>query len=169
MKKCLINAALAVLFTHSVLAEKALEIAEPQGISHANYVTGGVIGTITGFGVGQAIHGRYWKTGWIFTLGEGAGLGLFFVGTAIAVVHANPLLWILVPEQVNQNLTAAAAFLWAGTIVYAGFRLGDVIDLWASPTLVSSDQILNPEANQKVSYLTPSEQNTPIMGFKFSF
>ena len=43
-------------------------------ISQGQYISGGVVGTVFGFGIGHAIQGRWTKTGWIHTtLQSGAG------------------------------------------------------------------------------------------------
>ena len=47
-------------------------------ISDDRWLGGGVASVLVGFGVGQAIEGRWGETGWIFTLGEGGSFASMF-------------------------------------------------------------------------------------------
>lgn len=49
-------------------------------ISDGAHIGGGVASLFFGFGIGQAIQGRWSDTGWIFTLGESASVAVFVAG-----------------------------------------------------------------------------------------
>jgi hypothetical protein len=59
-----------------------LERGEISGLEH---IGGGVAGAVLGFGIGQALQGRWAERGWVFTLGETAAtVALVWGGTRIA-------------------------------------------------------------------------------------
>ena len=82
------------------------------GISTGQYVTGGILGTLIGLGVGHAIQERYTENGWLFTvsqLGSVFSLGYF-------------------ANQKND--------LWTGLSALAliGFKIWELIDVWWLPS-----------------------------------
>jgi hypothetical protein len=104
--------------------------AKPIPLERNQYFVGGIIGTMTGFGLGQAIHGRYKKTGWIFTLGEGAPFLAVLSGSA----------WFKNPRH-NQNLSSLMLNVMAiSGLCYVGFRVWDLVDLWAGAYPISPQQ-----------------------------
>src|SRR5207249_9637983 len=54
-------------------------------ISDGAHVGGGLLAIFFGFGVGQAVQGRFGETGWIFLLGEGASFTALLVGLGDAL------------------------------------------------------------------------------------
>lgn len=52
-----------------------------DGITVGRYVSGGVIGSVFGFGIGHAVVGRWQEKGWVFTAAEGIGLILILQGS----------------------------------------------------------------------------------------
>jgi len=57
-------------------------------ISAGRYISGGLVGMLFGFGIGHAIHGTWYEFGWVFTLGESVGVGLFLVGLVCLAAYA---------------------------------------------------------------------------------
>ena len=51
-------------------------------ISDGEHIGGGLAALMLGFGIGQAIQGRWGDKGWIFTVGEGASIIAMFYGIA---------------------------------------------------------------------------------------
>lgn len=95
-------------------------------MSTQDYVTGGVVGSLVGFGIGHAFQGRYQRRGWIFTAGESLGLSLLAWRAAEC------------DRQVEENKANGSkdkgcddvgAFVGFGT--FLGFRIWEAIDLWA--------------------------------------
>lgn len=56
-----------------VMTAEDREILQAGPIESDAYA-GGVVGSLLGFGLGQAVQGRWHDTGWIFTVGEAASL-----------------------------------------------------------------------------------------------
>src|SRR5690606_6489502 len=61
------------------------ELLERGFISQGQHVGGGLAAMFIGFGVGQAVQGRWSDKGWIFTIGEGLAIAGLFYGVAHAV------------------------------------------------------------------------------------
>lgn len=81
-------------------------------VSRAQYIAGGVLGTLMGIGIGHAIQGRYMENGWLFTatqLGSAFSLGVF-------------------AGQGNEVWTGLSA------ITLIGFRIWELIDVWWLPS-----------------------------------
>lgn len=95
-------------------------------ISEGSYVAGGILGTVFGFGIGQAVQGRYLPSGLIMTAGEAAGVGLIEAGLVNCTADA-----INTGFQSNQN--CSHGLLTAGVIVYFGVRVWEIVDVWATP------------------------------------
>jgi hypothetical protein len=83
-------------------------------------ISGGLLGTILGFGTGHAVQSRYAERGWIFTVGE---LGTLSAG-GIGLVSCGDDLGGL----------GCSVGVAVGTLaVFAGFRVWEAIDVWAHP------------------------------------
>jgi hypothetical protein len=88
-----------------------------------HYVLGGVVGTLVcPYGLGQAIQGRYLKTGWIFTSGEIGSLVVVFAGVRIC------------DKNHEKGMCSNATFL-GGFIALLGFHVWEILDLWIAPPL----------------------------------
>lgn len=103
---------------------------EPINISRGQYIAGGVLGTIPGFGIGHAIQGRYTEKGWIFTLSQLASL----LASSYFSAQGNPL---------GVSLSY---------ISFGIFRLWGLIDVWWLP---SSYQITSHQNKENNLYITP--------------
>ena len=86
----------------------------------------GAAAVVIGFGLGQAIEGRYSDTGWIFTLGEGGSLAAMIAGA----VGFNRC---VLGAACNQN-SGAVALLVGGALAYTGFHIWDVLDAFIAPS-----------------------------------
>lgn len=91
-------------------------------ISDGQYVAGGVVGTFLGFGIGQAIEGRYGDTGWIFTVGELGSTVLLVAGAVncLSSVQGN-------------TCTNGGGEVVLGYLGILGFRIWEIVDVWAVP------------------------------------
>ncbi|MGE0869422.1 MAG: hypothetical protein AB7P03_12725 [Kofleriaceae bacterium] len=67
-----------------VLTPEEHELLEEGEISSGQHVGGVVLNLAFGFGLGQAVQGRWGDTGWIFTLGHVGSAALFMTGIARA-------------------------------------------------------------------------------------
>ncbi len=100
-----------------------------ETISRDQYVWGGTVGTILGFGIGHAIQGRYKEKGWIFTLTEGIGAGTI----------ASGIIWTLFSYKESSKTGDASVgdvmpFVGLGLLgatIILGFRIWEIVDLWS--------------------------------------
>ena len=167
--------ALGVLFLSQNLAAS-----EP--ISTGRYIGGGLVGTFVGFGIGNAINGSWTDTGWLFTTFEVAGAGLIVGGFVMAgspfmdFIKEGPSSSTIkaLSDSAQSKILTGVILAAGGALIYSGFRIAEIVDVWAAPTLESStpksSAMLNSGlVNTRYSYLMPAAQETPIMGFKFKF
>lgn len=114
------NATASTLHQLSPEDQRILERGE---IVEARYIAGGVVGSITGFGIGHAIQGRYPDDGWIFTVTEGVSITVLYAG----------LISCLANSTVGNNCNGSGGVALAGFLGFLGFHIWEVVDLWASP------------------------------------
>lgn len=109
------------------LSEKDKEILEVGKISDTRYIVGGVLGTYPiGFGVGHAIQGRWTQDGWIFTAGEAATISIALVGMLGCATGS----WA---DDDNECTSGQSALIAVGLIGFVGFRIWEIVDVWAVP------------------------------------
>jgi len=82
------------------------------------WLTGGVLSTFLGFGVGQAIQGRYKSRGWMFTVGDSVATTVILIGAARCCGPAG-----------NKEEYAVLG----GLAVLVGLRIWQTIDAWIVP------------------------------------
>jgi hypothetical protein len=111
------------------LSAEDAEILERGEISDGAYVGGGVLAIFGGFGLGQAVQGRWSDTGWIFTLGETAGFTALLIG-AVDTFRDCPI-------DGGQSMTCDRSqgpwLFWGGLIALGGLRIWELYDAWAVP------------------------------------
>ena len=90
-------------------------------ITNQQYVLGGVLGTIPGFGIGHIIQKRWTKTGWIFTAGQ--------LGLSIARVTLQPMSSEDFSGGSNTNM------MIIGLLVLS-LKIWEIVDVWALPSYV---------------------------------
>jgi hypothetical protein len=117
-------------------------------ISAGEHIGGGVLAWFIGFGSGHAVQGRYSEKGWIFTVGEGAGLALAVVGAVQCRRGVEDL-------QVDDGPRTCDLLFGAGAVVFVGFRLWEVIDAMTGPA----------SHNRKVRRLRNRHQQPAWHGF----
>ena len=102
--------------------QKVMEVGE---ISTSRYITGGILGTYPiGFGVGHAVQGRWMQGGWIFTAGELGSLAFVVAGIAGCLDNA---------FDSDNCSSGESALVATGIIGFLGFRIWEIIDVWAVP------------------------------------
>jgi hypothetical protein len=94
-------------------------------ITDGQFIGGGLASLFVGFGVGQAVEGRWHDTGWIFTLGEPLAFGVMIYGLGQSLDCFE--------TSTNSCRNAGAGALVAGAIGLVGLRLWEVIDAFVGP------------------------------------
>jgi hypothetical protein len=95
-------------------------------IGPAAHIGGGLVAAFVGFGVGQAVQGRWTERGWIFTVGETAGLGLMVYGLGKAASTC-------INADGTDCGTSGLGFVAGGAIALTGFHLWETIDAFVAP------------------------------------
>jgi hypothetical protein len=108
------------------LTEAEVELLASGEISDGQHVGGGVASVFLGFGIGQAIQGRWSDKGWIFTVGDATAYGLVIYG-----LSQNDC-WIRIWGECDDDDDGVAAVV-AGLAVGAVFRVWEIIDAFAAP------------------------------------
>ncbi len=176
---------IALALNVSIVANAGSEPA-PQ----ANYIAGGVVGTVVGLGIGQAINGNYANTGWIFTAFEGVlGVGMMVTGFVVSYLAMKEIIPELTPgefmavkpmlDRINsgnftpnpdadtQSLVKKAVIFGsvgaAGALIFLAFRIWDIVDVWDTPVLAE-----NP-AQHHVSFAIMPYADSEVSGLSFRF
>lgn len=105
------------------LSEEEADVLAHGEISVGRWITGGVLASTIGFGIGQAVQGRWGYTGWIFTAGEG--------GSLVAVGYAG--IDMLVNSGHRGRGDVQPYVLIGGLILFGGLKIWDGIDGWIGP------------------------------------
>jgi hypothetical protein len=106
------------------LTPEETELLAQGEISTGEMVAGGLVGSFFGLGIGHAVQGRYLDKGWIFTVGELAGGSLVIFGIVQCLEQH---------ELDDGDCDDAIPLLVGGLLVNAGFRVWEIIDVWAGP------------------------------------
>jgi len=109
---------------HLLSAEERDLLAEGE-ISTEAYIGGGVVGSVFAFGLGHLVQGRFLDKGWIFMAGEAASLTIFMVGLS----HC----WGDAFDGADDTCDDYSAWLAVGLVGAVGFRIWELIDVWAGP------------------------------------
>lgn len=132
------------------LSTEDLEILDRGHISTGQYVAGGILGSYMGFGLGHVVQQRWSSKGWIFTAGESAGIAVLTYGVlSCAVTDSSD------DSRVHRTWDGDSDCPWglalAGGLAYAGFRVWEILDLWAGP----------PEHNRRLRRLQSGQRRQP--------
>jgi hypothetical protein len=97
-------------------------------ISDEAHVGGGIAAIFVGFGVGQAIQGRWTETGWIYTLGETVASTAFTIGLVEQFTAC------VEPALTDRNCSDRGVTpLVLGMLGVVGFRVAGSIDAFVAP------------------------------------
>ena len=96
-------------------------------ITQGQYIAGGLLGILPGFGIGHAVQGRWLEKGWIFTSSSLA---------APLIVGGSALLSLSVCTWSNgENICGIIQLLAMKTIAgFIGLKIYEIIDIWHPPS-----------------------------------
>jgi hypothetical protein len=110
-------------------------------ISQGEHIGGGLAAMFIGFGVGQAIQGRWGDKGWIFTVGEAASIVGLFYGVSKAFscdgYYSNDTYY----DDCNGD--EGMGIFFVSLLAFSVFRVWETVDAFAAP----------PSHNRKVRML----------------
>lgn len=105
------------------LTKEDYETLEVGYISTTQYVVGGILGTYPGLGIGHAVQGRWKRDGWKFTAGQLGSVLVLALGFGQCVDDA------FFAEDCDGT---ASALISVGVAGIVGFRIWEIIDVWAT-------------------------------------
>lgn len=108
------------------LSAEDQELIVDAEIGPVAHIGGGLVATFVGFGVGHAVQGRWSERGWIFTVGETAGLGLMVYGLGKSASSC-------VDAEGGECGTSGLGFIAGGAIALTGLHLWETIDAFVAP------------------------------------
>ncbi len=110
------------------LTPEEADILDRGPINDGAHIGGGLISLFFGFGIGQAVQGRYGDTGWIFTVGELGSLTLMIYGMSQLF---NDCYDYGYDRSCNNNTGGTSLII--GALALTGFRIWEVVDAFAAP------------------------------------
>lgn len=116
------------------------------------YITGGVLASTIGFGIGHGVQGRYAEKGFIFTATEVGGLALILAGASTCKEEID------IYGTKSTKCSSNSAIV-AGAGILIGFRVWEIVDAWAGARPVDD----GPKA-----FLIPNLK-APGMGIAWSY
>ena len=118
------------------LSDEDLAVLDRGRISVGQYVTGGIIGTHFGFGIGHVVQQRWIDKGWIFTIGESAAIAALITGIiSCENDYHNDTYY----DQTHQGRGGGSGdscsdeLIIGGALGFVGLRIWEIIDLWVAP------------------------------------
>jgi hypothetical protein len=88
-------------------------------------IAGGLLSIYPGFGIGQAVEGRYREIGYIFTVGELAAYG-GAIGSVISLIDC--------ANENCHNDNGALLLLTGSALAYAGLHIWEIVDAFTAPS-----------------------------------
>lgn len=149
------------MMEYSRLTEEERKILARGPIEQTPYIIGGAVGTFLGWGIGHAVQGRYSDQGWIFTLGEGVSLVAL-----VAAVNS-----CLNRDWWNDDCNGEATLATIGFFSYVGFRIWEIVDLWATPGSHNNRyyQLKALTEPRRVSFIATPTKSGAFAGLQFRF
>ncbi|MBK7962192.1 MAG: hypothetical protein IPK04_14030 [Bdellovibrionales bacterium] len=98
-------------------------------VSTGPYITGGILASTIGFGIGHAVQGRWADKGWIFTATE--SLGLVMLSAAASTCSKKTDIY-----GVEKTECSDTGLALAGLGVLIGFHVWEIVDAWTGATPV---------------------------------
>lgn len=160
-------------YVPSQLTPDEQELLAEGEISEGAHIGGAIASLFFGFGIGQAVQGRYGDTGWIFTLGEAASITAIVVGAVRTFGCSDTL--------DGSGCTSSGdgdELLAVGVIGVVAFRVGEIADAFSGPprhnrrvrALRMRLGMPQPMYGQRITpYLHKTREGTATAGLTFRF
>lgn len=110
------------------LSRDDAELLQRGEITEGAHFGGAAASIFLGFGLGQAIQGRYGDTGWIFTVGEAAS----FVALMIGVTQMVEDCFDTIDDNCNES--RGEGLFIGGLVGFFAFRIWEVVDAFGGPS-----------------------------------
>lgn len=121
-------------------SESSTKVPVPTG----KYITGGILASTVGFGIGHAVQGRYEDKGWIFTATEAASVVALSAGLASCKDEYDSY-----GKKETKCSNNGLVILGFGALI--GFHVWELVDAWTGATPVDENSapkvLIIPESN----------------------
>lgn len=124
------------------------------------YLAGGLLGSAYGVGLGHLVQGRWLEQGWMFTGGEVGGIALAIYGMEQCAEAERTA------ALEGRRTRCSMAPIVAGFAAFVGFRVWEIIDVWATP-MRQNARIRRLRGLQFYAAPTGSRSATAGLGFHF--
>jgi hypothetical protein len=118
------------------LSPEDQELLAQGEITDGQHVGGGLVALMFGFGVGQAVQGRWHDTGWIFTVGESASFVAMIYGVIDGIDHCSG-------DVCGKASQGDVGLIVGGALAFTALHVWEVVDAFVMP----------PKHNQRVREL----------------
>ncbi|WP_413293191.1 hypothetical protein ACLSU7_17535 [Bdellovibrio sp. HCB185ZH] len=142
----------AMSFSFAHAQEEVSKSSAKVPVATGKYVTGGVLASTLGFGIGHGVQGRYADKGWIFTATESAGLAMLIAGANTCKEETDAYGY-------KETKCSNGGLAVVGLGVLLGFHVWEIVDAWAGATPVDSGV---------KAYILP-DPKAPGIGLAYSF
>ena len=148
----ILSAVTALSFSVARASDEMPENSTRVPVATGKYITGGVIASTVGFGIGHGIQGRYAEKGWIFTASQVAGLGMAIAGFSNCDDEKQA-------DGSTKTKCSNNGLGFVGVGVLIGFHVWEIVDAWTGATPV----------DEKVSFFMIPNPKAPGLGLAYSF
>ena len=163
-------------FTLSSYADEDIANANsPSNISQDKFVSGALIGSTIGLGIGHVLQDRYQRdkgNGWIFTLGELGPFGVVIVGS-LAEWMVNQCGGDAGSHdecKAKERRIFGTSDAWnTATAVALGFKIWEIIDVWSYPHDRVTEVKNNNANTAKRLFILPAGNKEILIGAKLTF
>jgi hypothetical protein len=151
------------------------ELLRAGPIPDTQMLGGGMAAVFLGFGTGQIVEGRWTDTGWLYTFGEAAGIGVVIAG-AVQQVNACPVFGD--PNSSGCNSNRGVGLIVGGAIALTGLRIAEIVDAFVAPGKHNArlrdlrgrlGMPPDPQIGMIVPYVAPSANGGAVGGFTVRF
>lgn len=123
----------ALLLAVAIVAGPAVADSD-EPLSTGRYITGGILGSAIGLGIGHAVQRRYLPLGLIFSLGEAAGWTAFFADSTLTTTSSG----------FTTRVSSIGTVGVIGLVTTLGLHVWEIVDVW-----VTGNQLRKKEAPAK--------------------
>ncbi len=137
----------------------SIEDADRTPVPTGKYITGGILGTAVGFGIGHGIQGRYSEGGLMFTLTEAGG---YLIGTSALLSCSERKDDPSTAKKESDCSDSELNQVLLGYGVFLGFHIWEIVDVWRGARPVE-------EAPRSAMMILPHGKDGAQLSFSYLF
>ena len=137
------------------------------------YLTGGLLGTFVGFGLGHALQGRYGDYGWVFTTTQLTGIAISMASLSIVVILAASTAKRNLDEprtkrqrKADKEIEVAKVITAIGAVTFGISRLFEMVHVWMPSTPPDRKYVKRKAVHYLASRTEPTLSVAPLLSTK---